>query len=194
MIVVHVQSTTVASDRDVLIGVPEQTLPVAELAGTWNVAAWQPANIGTAGTAVAANAEFTVDATGQVTAFKGCVGLFACVPSSGPFNKFVTNPSGGFDVVDANGAVVNRVFLYKTLAGRKVAVGLQREQHTRHLGADGTAAGIARGRHREQLPQSPDRREPRGLGQPPDRGLHHHHGDRQRCEDSDAPSGFGQSR
>jgi hypothetical protein len=122
MLVVHFQSKTVASDREVLIGVPEQALPVAELAGTWNVAAWLPANINKAGTAAAANAEYTADATGQITAFKGCVGLFACVPRIAPFGKFVTNPSGGFDALDGNGVVVNRVFLYKTLAGRKVAV------------------------------------------------------------------------
>ncbi len=160
MIVVHEEPNVATSKRQVEIALPEQTLPVAELAGTWNVAAWQPANLGKAGTAVAANAEFTVDATGQITAFKGCLGLFACVPNSAPFGKFVTNPSGGFDVVDANGAVVNRVFLYKTLAGRKVAVGLQADNTLSIAVPMNPLGGIARGRHREQLPQSRDRREP----------------------------------
>ena len=125
MIVGHFQSKTVATDRDMFFGVPEQTLPIAELAGTWNLALWQPGNIGAGGKAAAVNAEFTIDATGQVTALKACLGLFACVPSSAPFGKFVTNPSGGFDVLDENGLVIGRVFAYKTLAGRKVAVGLR---------------------------------------------------------------------
>ena len=38
MLVVHFQSKTVATDRELAVAVPEQTLPVAELAGTWNVA------------------------------------------------------------------------------------------------------------------------------------------------------------
>ena len=104
MLVVHEEPNTASSIRQLSVGVPEQTLPVAELAGTWNLALWQPVNIDKAGNAAAVNAEFTVDATGQVTALKGCLGLFACVASSPPFGKFVTNPSGGFDVVDGNGS------------------------------------------------------------------------------------------
>jgi hypothetical protein len=128
MLVVHEEEPKVAPTmRRLFVGVPEQTLPLSEVAGTRNLAIWLPANINKPGTAVAANAEITVDATGQITAQKACVGLFACVPSSGPFGKFVTNPSGGFDFVDANGAVVGRVFLYKTLTGMTVGVGLNND-------------------------------------------------------------------
>jgi hypothetical protein len=127
VIVVHEEPNVVTSQRQVAIALPEQTLPVSELAGTWNGAAWLPVNIGKAGTAAAANFELTVDATGQVTALKGCVGLFACVASSGPFGKYVTNSSGGFDIVDKDGAVIGRAFLYKTLKGSKVAVGLMND-------------------------------------------------------------------
>ena len=103
MVVVHAQSNTVASDRVLFVAVPEQTLPVAEFAGTWNFAWWRAS--------VASNEIITVDATGQVTS------------GSGPFGKFVPNASGGFDVAE-NGVVVARVFLYKTLAGRKVVLAL----------------------------------------------------------------------
>jgi len=126
MLVGHVQSKTVASERALFVGVPEQTSPVSEFAGTWNVASWEPGTIAAAGTAVATNVEITLDATGQVTAEKQCVGLSACDSGSAPFAKFVANPSGGFDVVEG-GVVVGRIFLYKTLAGRKVALFLDAE-------------------------------------------------------------------
>jgi hypothetical protein len=126
MIVVHEQSKTVTLDRRLLIGVPEQTLPVAEFAGTWNIATWEPGNIGSAGSPVAFNAEITLDSTGQITGARGCVGLFACVDGSPPLAKLVANPAGGFDSVE-DGSVVGRVFLYKTITGRKVALILDQD-------------------------------------------------------------------
>jgi len=121
MIVVHEQSKTVTSDRNLSIGVPEQTLPVAEFAGSWNIATWEPGNIGSAGSAAAFNAEVTIDSTGQITGTKGCVGLFPCVEGGPPFAKLVASPAGGFDLVE-DGSVAGRVFLYKTVTGRKVAL------------------------------------------------------------------------
>jgi hypothetical protein len=126
LILAHFQGKVV-SDRGFAVVVPEQTLPMAESAGTWNLAVWLPGNIGKPGMAVAANAEVTTDASGQITALKGCIGLFACVPSSGPFGKYVRNPSGGSDFLDKDGAVLGRVFLYKTLQGKKMGVGLMND-------------------------------------------------------------------
>jgi len=126
MLVVHFQSKTVATDRAVILGVPEQTLPVSEFAGTWNVASWEPVSIANAGSIVAGNVEITVDATGQITATKQCVGLSACASGSAPFAKFVTNATGGFDLVE-EGAVVGRLFLFKTTTGRKAAILLDGE-------------------------------------------------------------------
>jgi hypothetical protein len=126
MLVVHAQSKTVATDRAVVLGVPEQTLPVSEFAGTWNVASWEAVNIANPGSIVASNVEITVDATGQITATKQCVGLSACASGSAPFAKFVANASGGFDLVE-DAAVVGRLFLFKTMAGRKVAILLDGE-------------------------------------------------------------------
>jgi hypothetical protein len=125
LIFAHFQSKTVASDRDLAIAVPIQSLPIAEGAGTWNFAAWVPANIPVAGRAVAANVDVTVDSAGQVTSSNACVGLYPCVAATPPFDKFVANAAGGVDVLDGSGAVVGRSFLYKTLAGDKVAVNLR---------------------------------------------------------------------
>lgn len=121
MWIIHRQSKTVATDRAVAIAAPEQVLPISELAGTWNADSWYSTNIPTAGAVVAATEEATIDASGQITAMKGCLGLAACIPRAGPFARFAANAAGGFDVIDA-GSTVGRAFLYKTLAGKKVLV------------------------------------------------------------------------
>ena len=126
MVVIHAQSKVVAAERALILSVPDQTLPLSELAGTWNLATWQPVNFGTAGSVVAEIDEVTVDATGQITATKACLGLAACVSDTPPFAKFVANVAGGFDVVEG-GVAIGRIFLYKTLAGNKVAVMLDGE-------------------------------------------------------------------
>jgi hypothetical protein len=121
VLVVHTQSKT-TSARSVTIGLPEQTLPVSEFAGTWNIAGWDPASgIATPGF-VAQTDEVTFDATGQITAVSNCVGLAACSADVAPFPRFVANAtSGGFDMIE-NGANNARVFLFKTLAGKAAFV------------------------------------------------------------------------
>ena len=127
MLVVHSQSKTVATDRAITIGLPEQTLPVSEFAGTWNVASWDPhSGIATPGY-VAQSQEITLDATGQITAFSECLGLAACSAGTGPFPRFTANAaSGGFDMIE-NGASNARVFMFKTLAGKAAMVFLDNE-------------------------------------------------------------------
>ncbi|HQR71136.1 MAG TPA: hypothetical protein PLE54_11070, partial [Burkholderiaceae bacterium] len=111
--------------RHLQIALPEQALPIAELAGTKNFAAWVPANIPIAGRAAAVNVEVTLDSTGQITASKTCVGLFACLVDSPPFGKLIPNVDGGFDVLDAGGSVVGRSFVYKTPDGSQLGVNLR---------------------------------------------------------------------
>ena len=138
LLVMHGQSKLVASERDLFFGIPEQTLPASELAGTWSVAEWIQPNIGVAGQVVASINEVTVDATGQITGVRNCLGLNPCTTESGPFAKFTANAGGGFDLVEG-GATVGRMFLYKTLAGRKVSgAARQREQPVHRV-----AAGVA---------------------------------------------------
>jgi hypothetical protein len=127
ILVVHSQSKTVATDRAVSIGLPEQTLPVAEFAGTWNVASWDPhSGISTPGY-VAQSQEVSLDATGQITAVLECPGLAACSAAPGPFPMFTTNAaSGGFDMIE-NGANNARVFMFKALSDKAVIVFLDNE-------------------------------------------------------------------
>lgn len=122
ILVVHSQSKTAAADRSLAIGLPEQTLPVSELAGTWNTAGWDAGSgIATPGF-VAQTDEVTFNASGQITAVSQCQGLAACVAETGPFPTFATNAtSGGFDMTEA-GAPAGRAFLFKTLAGKAAFV------------------------------------------------------------------------
>jgi len=90
------------------------------------VADWIQPNIGVAGQVVASINEVTIDATGQITGVRNCRGLNPCTTEAGPFAKFAANAGGGFDLVEA-GATVGRMFLYKTISGRKVLVLLDNE-------------------------------------------------------------------
>lgn len=118
VLVVYSQSKTTATQRRLTIGLPEQTLPVSELTGTWSLAGWDPASgIATAGYVAQTN-EAVIDATGQVTSTVNCQGLAACAVNGGPFPKLTANAaSGGFDAA-VNGANFARAFLFKTLAGK----------------------------------------------------------------------------
>lgn len=123
VLVVYSQSTTDAADRALTIGLPEQTLPVSELAGTWSIAGWDPAS-GTATTPgfVAQSDEITFDANGLLISGQECVGLAACTAKAGPFPTFTVNATGGgFDVAEG-AANIARAFVYKTLAGKSVLV------------------------------------------------------------------------
>lgn len=151
MLVVHSQSKTLATDRSLTFGLPEQTLPVSEFAGTWNVASWDPnSGIATPGY-VAQSQEVALDATGQVTAFSECLGLAACSVGAGPFPRFTANAtSGGFDMIE-NGANNGRVFMFKTLGGRAAFVFLStdgqffiasRKQSLGALPAEGTVSNF----------------------------------------------------
>jgi hypothetical protein len=109
------------SQRSAGVGLPEQTLPVSEFAGTWNVAGWDPASgVATPGF-VAQTAEVTIDATGQVTAVSDCLGLAACTGVDGPFPSLAGNAAGGFDMADG-GVPFARVFLFKTWTGQAMFV------------------------------------------------------------------------
>ena len=122
VLVVHSQSTTNVNTRGMAIGLPEQTLPVSEFAGTWNIAGWDPASgISTPGY-VAQTQEVVINSTGQVTSSTECVGLAPCSAPSTPALRFVANTSsGGFDMIEG-GANNGRVYLFKSVAGKAVFV------------------------------------------------------------------------
>ena len=96
------------------IVVPEQSLPLSELAGTWNhldydrgsaTAAFAP------GSGVA-----TIDATGAITASSDCAGLNACTVNAPPFESFTVNAGGGFNI--GTGPAPGRAFAFKTATGK----------------------------------------------------------------------------
>jgi hypothetical protein len=122
VLVVYTQSTTVATERSPTIGLPEQTLPVSESAGTWNIAGWDPASGSTTPGYVAQTDEMTIDSSGQVTSMSSCFGLLACTVGTGPFPQLVPNTTaGGFDFMES-GASIARAFLFKSLSGASVMV------------------------------------------------------------------------
>ncbi|MCW5637814.1 MAG: hypothetical protein KIT28_02470 [Rubrivivax sp.] len=120
------KSTT---ERNFEIAFPEQVLPVSEFAGTWNALSWHPPDAAPAGR-VAAVYELSIDAAGQLTALAECQGMAACVSESGPLSRLVANASGGFDEILPDGSTWSRVFLYKTLAGNRLAVWTSPEGQT----------------------------------------------------------------
>lgn len=121
ILVVYTQSTT-SDARAVALGLPEQVLPVSELAGTWNSARWAPTaspapgRVATAGVTV-------VDSSGAVTASSSCQGQADCIADAGPLPRFATNADGGFDISDGN-TPLGRAFLFKTATGKAVFVSL----------------------------------------------------------------------
>jgi hypothetical protein len=122
VLVAFSQSKTNAAIRSVTIGLPEQTLPLSEFAGTWNLAGWDPASgIATPGF-VAQTDEATIDANGNITAVSHCLGLAACAVGGAPFGVIAANAaSGGFDIKEG-GVATGRAFPFKTLSGKAVFV------------------------------------------------------------------------
>jgi len=110
------------NSRSITIGLPEQVLPLSEMAGTWNLVGWDPASgISTPGF-VAQTDEVVMSAGGEITAHSECVGQQACSADPGPFGKFVANSTaGGYDYQE-QGSVNGRGFLFKTVAGASVGV------------------------------------------------------------------------
>jgi hypothetical protein len=148
-IVVQGQSKSTA-ERNFEIAMPEQTLPIAEFAGAWNAASWQPTASPPTPNYVAEIGRVTFGTNGQMAALDLCSGLAPCTPESPPLSTLVVNAAdGGFDEVLADGRRWSRVFLYKTLAGRTMFVWITREgqlvlgarEATLALPAAGTVTG-----------------------------------------------------
>jgi hypothetical protein len=124
ILVVVSQSKTTAL-RTVTIGLPEQTLPLSELAGMWNAASWGMPDGATTAGAVASTGEIAFNSAGQITTASRCQGLVPCtIDTTGPFSMLTANAtSGGFDLTDTvTGTPNGRAFLFKNLAGKAVVV------------------------------------------------------------------------
>ncbi|MEL4178296.1 hypothetical protein [Roseateles sp. PN1] len=121
VLLAHNQPT--ANDpRSLAVGLPEQNLPLAELAGTWSIAVWdnQYSNA-TANGQVAVLGEIELDAKGAIISDKDCLGIQACTAVAGPSATLTSNSTGGFDL-NQGGSKVGRAFLYKSLGGQAVFI------------------------------------------------------------------------
>lgn len=122
VLVVQDQSKSNAADVALTVGLPEQSLPLSDFAGTWNIADWFSNSGSARNDFVAETSELVIDATGQITSVLICDGLSACVAEAAPHPKFTANTaSGGFDV-GFSGVNVGRAFLFKNAAGKPVFV------------------------------------------------------------------------
>ena len=113
MVMRYAQTSTVS--RAMLL-VPHQTIPLAELAGNWNVTVYGGEKFGDA-FAPGYSTE-TLDAASNVTAGADCDGLSACVswiPRAS--DVMVVNTDGGYTQTDPEGTGA-RVFAVKTASGR----------------------------------------------------------------------------
>jgi hypothetical protein len=118
-----VYTQTTGGARSAALGLPEQLLPVSELAGTWNQARWRPTGSSLTSNLVASIGQATLDNSGVVTASSTCLGLADCTADAGPLPRFATNADGGFDISDGS-TPLGRAFLFKNATGKAVFVSL----------------------------------------------------------------------
>jgi hypothetical protein len=91
---------------------PEQTHPVAALAGEWNALGFEPDG----GSNLVASATVTIDANGAITNGEACPGTRVCFPVESTL-RFSANASGGYDFRDTTDTWVDRTFMYRTGGG-----------------------------------------------------------------------------
>ncbi len=85
------------SDYRLAVFFPEQKIPLADLAGTWNTLEWERND--EVSPFAALMSEFTIGTDGRFTQFKDCVGPDFTVcedEADASENGFVVNPAGGF--------------------------------------------------------------------------------------------------
>lgn len=119
---------------------PEQSLPVAELAGSWNIMIYGAEVAG--GPITPGYSTETIDATGRTTAGADCVGS-TCTPwTPQASDVFKADAAGGFTVADPDGSKA-RVFAFKTAAGQISLVGLLFNANGQPLGLVAAARQVA---------------------------------------------------
>lgn len=92
---------------------PEQTVPLADLAGTWNVLAFERTGDAT-GTYLAEGGTITLDAAGAFTERTLCPGVTACLPTeTANLPSLTVRAGGGFDLRPADLSYTDRAFAYR---------------------------------------------------------------------------------
>ena len=105
-----------------MLMVPDQTIPLAELAGTWNISMYGAEKFGDAFAPY--YSVQTLDSATNVTAGSDCTGLDACVawiPRAS--DVLVASTDGGFTQTDPEGTSA-RVFAVKTASGQIALFGM----------------------------------------------------------------------
>ena len=106
------------------IGMPEQAVGLADLAGTWNTVEFEDDRSNSAAPFKSGYATVTVDAAGRITAGLDCKQLLPCTAWASLPTGFVVNAvDGGFDVTEADGGV-SRFFAYRALSGDMMILGM----------------------------------------------------------------------
>lgn len=111
---------------------PEQSHPLASLAGDWNAIGLDRTEDN--GPIHLTSATGTISATGQITAFTQCDNVLDCVtPSAADLPKIAitVNAAGGFDFTNTSNtpADVDRLFAYRSGGGELVWVMLSKNGH-----------------------------------------------------------------
>lgn len=113
--VIVVRYAVSASVSRLMLMVPEQVVPLSELAGTWNIVSYAAPAAG--GTPVPGYSVQTLNAASLTTAGADCVGLKACEAwTPRATDIFAISPDGGYVQSDDQGSV--RAFPVKTPAGQ----------------------------------------------------------------------------
>jgi hypothetical protein len=94
--------------------IPEQNLPLSELAGNWNLLEYWPDDITHVYAPGAGTTTF--DANGNFTDILECAGLGSCVPGESNPGSLQVLEAGGFGVVGSTEGTV--VFAFKTASGQ----------------------------------------------------------------------------
>jgi len=139
MMLRYAESATVTRAAVLL---PEQSVPVAELAGNWNISFYGSETAG--GTPGHGFSTETIDATGKTTAGADCVGATCTSWTPQASDVFAVDATGGFTVTDPDGSKA-RVFAYKTAAGQISLLGLTFDAKGAPLGFVAAAKQVALG-------------------------------------------------
>ena len=107
--------TVSPTQNAVSVVLPEQKLPVSELAGTWNVLSFERETAG--GALKASTATFTLDAAGKFTAGSDCAGIGDCTAWTTMPGSVTASDSGGFTFTDTEGSLYH-AYALKTVDGQ----------------------------------------------------------------------------
>lgn len=115
----HRAGSAAKPHADISMLVPEQALPLSELAGTWNRLSY--AREGRSAPLLAALHSFSVGSDGAVSITRECKGLVCAAPATAAPRRLASHADGGFTLGGGAGEPA-RVFAFKTAGGQVLMV------------------------------------------------------------------------